>query len=785
MWFRWQQLWHWWTQRSGRSNFYRKSLILVLCITSLPTAIIGITSYITGRAHIENEITRNHEALLKKTIDRMNDNLAQLELAATQWSLDSRLDLRLRNINLSDDYNTTQNLYRFLGVMKGAYPLIEQAQLYLDRSQPLVISDIEGIVPILNEQERSQFHELMDQDRGVFWKDSFPKVNAKGDTSQVALIQKLPSIGEPYGALILYLDKTKLVHMVEEMTTDVDGASILMGKDGRIIVSQTAASEEQAALAGIVHESVTSRTEEDGSYLLDYDGKSYSVSYGQFSRLGTPWRYVAATSLDQMTAPVVIMSRIMLAVAGIGLLIAVLLSWVASNRIYRPIGRLVNVMRDHNQKAAQDNPGDELEFIESQWKHLSQESKALESRLEQAYPSLRTAFLMQLVQGHFYSLSEAEIRGRMASFGWQPDSQWFALLLVQITGFAKEGGRFLESEEQLATFAAANIAEEIVRTRSHHAEIINFQDMTVGVLLSYPMDRTKQQVKEELYLLSDDLVHTISSLLKMQAAICIGRLTSEVRDIPQLLPFLRNAIRYRDLKEDRQVLDLEEMLPSANQEVQYPFALEKELMQAIRMGQGEQSLQLIGRFVQELVSQSGNEKLLQEGAMQVLGSMLHTMLETGYHPHHMFEGNNLYEHLNQLREPEQMVRFFQQRVISPYMEKLGRHQDMHMKQLVERVTDLLKDRFMSDISLEECADAFDTTPYALSKAFKQINGMNFIDYLILLRMDKAKELLIGTDLKVNEIAERIGYQPSYFIRLFKKYEDMTPGQFRERVSQLK
>ncbi len=780
MWSRWRQSWYWWTQRSGRGNFYRRSLILVLCITSLPTAIIGYTSYITGRAHIEKEIMRNHDTLLKKTMDRMNDNLAQLELAATQWSLDSRMDARIADMNLKDEYNTTQNLYRFLGLMKGAYPLIDQAQLYLDREDPVIISDSEGIVPIRNELERDIFHTLMKQERGVFWWESLPKGNGKPESTSIALIEKLPSVGEPYGALILYLNRDKLVEMVEEMATDPNGAAFLMSKDGHIIVSPSNGNEEHAQLEAAVRESVIGRSEEIGSYILDRNGQSYSVAFGQFSRSGTLWKFVTATSLSQLTAPVEFMSRSMLSIGGIGLLLAVLLSWVASKRIYQPIMRLVNVIKDY--KPTQESQGDELAFIEQEWRHLSQESRVLESKLDKAYPALRSAFLLQLVQGHFYSLSETELRGRMESFDWQTESQWFVLLLVKISGLTKEDGRFLENEEQLATFAAANIAQEIVNTQTPNAEIMNFQDMTVGILLSYPMDRTKQQAKDELYLLANDLAQTISSLLKMQTTVCMGRLTANVQDLPQLLVFLRSSIRYRDLKADHQVLDLEEMLPSTNDDVHYPFALEKELMQAIRMGQSEQSLSLIESFVHELVRQSSKEKILQEGAMQVLGSMLHTMLESGFNPHHFFEGYNLYEQLNQLREPEQMVRFFQTKVISPYIEGLNEYQDIHMKRLVERVTDRIQERFMnSDISLEECADAFNTTTYALSKAFKQINGVNFIDYLITLRMDKAKKLLVESDLKVNEIAEQIGYQPSYFIRLFRKYENMTPGQYRDRV----
>ncbi|MNP83828.1 HTH-type transcriptional regulator YesS [compost metagenome] len=60
-------------------------------------------------------------------------------------------------------------------------------------------------------------------------------------------------------------------------------------------------------------------------------------------------------------------------------------------------------------------------------------------------------------------------------------------------------------------------------------------------------------------------------------------------------------------------------------------------------------------------------------------------------------------------------------------------------------------------------------------------GINFTEYLTELRMDKAKALLKESDIMINEIALLVGYQPSYFIRLFKKLEGITPGRFRELV----
>lgn len=778
--YSWKSLWQSWIRRESRSNFYRRSLILVLCITSLPTSIIGITFYVTGRSHIEQEVARGHEALLQKNLQRMNESLAQIELAATQWSLDNRLDVRLRKMNLSADYSTTQALYQFLGLMKGAYPLIDRVDLYLDQLQPVIVSDIEGIVPLKDTAQQDRFQAALSQQHSVFWNDSLLKVNPRGAAPGLALIHRVPTIGQPHGALILYLDKAKLLQMVEEMTTDTNGVSILMNQNGQVLVSRPDATPGQQALEAAMREGVQKRGQKNGSFLLKLKEQTYTISYGEFTRPTTPWRYATATSLTQMTAPVVLMSRVMLGVGLFGLLLAFLLSWMASKSLYRPIGRLLNVVKS-GKRAATDQLSNEIAYIENQWRHLTAESRELELRLEEAYPQLRSAFLLQLVQGHLHTLGEEELRAKMHDFGWGRDEGWHTLLLLQISGVAKENGRFEESDKQLVAFAASNIAEEMIRTRSCYAQSINFHDLTIGILLSYSPDRSKQQVKEEVYGLADDLVRTISTLLKMQSTICVGSVTSQVSELSRMLPHLRSAIQYRDLAENCQVLDMEETVPGVHsREIGYPFALEKELVQAIRMGQGEQASQLIDSFIRVLATQSGNEKLVTEGGLQVLGSIQHTMLETGVHPHQLFAGQNLFAQLSQLREPEQIVRFLQQRVIRPYTLRLNEHQNQHSKQLVEQVTRHIESRFTQDISLEECADAFGVTPYTLSRAFKQIHGMNYIDYLIRLRINRAKELLDTTHLRINEIAEQVGYQPSYFIRLFKKMEELTPGQYRER-----
>ncbi len=278
-----------------------------------------------------------------------------------------------------------------------------------------------------------------------------------------------------------------------------------------------------------------------------------------------------------------------------------------------------------------------------------------------------------------------------------------------------------------------------------------------------------EQVKSEVLQLADELSHTLSALLKVHCTVCIGQFTPEIKDIPESLRSVRQAVRYRDLQEDNQILFLDELLPGKHKEVNYPFELEKEIIQAIRTGYREESMQLVQRFIELLAERAGKEKLVQEGVLQLLGSIQHAILESGYHPHYLYHGGNLYEQLYQMREPEKMVKWFQHKVIRPFMDQLTGDQDLQMKRLIDKVTEYLQLHYLEEISLEQCADACSTSYYTLSRAFKHITGVNFIDYITQLRIEKAKELLYDPSLKINDIAEKkLGYQPSYLIRVFKK-----------------
>ncbi|WP_227762243.1 response regulator transcription factor [Zhaonella formicivorans] len=100
---------------------------------------------------------------------------------------------------------------------------------------------------------------------------------------------------------------------------------------------------------------------------------------------------------------------------------------------------------------------------------------------------------------------------------------------------------------------------------------------------------------------------------------------------------------------------------------------------------------------------------------------------------------------------------------------------------IEKALNYIHEHFNEAISLADVAGQVYRSPEYFSRLFKEVTGENFSVYLINYRLIQAKSLLINTDLKITEIAYRVGYQnPSYFSRLYKKYLGITPEEERRK-----
>lgn len=94
----------------------------------------------------------------------------------------------------------------------------------------------------------------------------------------------------------------------------------------------------------------------------------------------------------------------------------------------------------------------------------------------------------------------------------------------------------------------------------------------------------------------------------------------------------------------------------------------------------------------------------------------------------------------------------------------------------------IEEHYQECLSTEKIAGDFHMSVSYFCQYFKKSMGTNFISYLNKVRIEKAKELLLTTDLSGEEIAVKIGIQNSnYFVRLFKKMTGQTVGEYRKKL----
>ncbi len=105
---------------------------------------------------------------------------------------------------------------------------------------------------------------------------------------------------------------------------------------------------------------------------------------------------------------------------------------------------------------------------------------------------------------------------------------------------------------------------------------------------------------------------------------------------------------------------------------------------------------------------------------------------------------------------------------------------------VALVKRFIADNISSDLQRNDLARLVYMHPDYLSRLFKKQEGVSLSDYIITKKLALAKQLLRNTNLSVKDVGIRVGIPySSYFIRVFKKREGVTPQQYREQSSDVR
>lgn len=106
---------------------------------------------------------------------------------------------------------------------------------------------------------------------------------------------------------------------------------------------------------------------------------------------------------------------------------------------------------------------------------------------------------------------------------------------------------------------------------------------------------------------------------------------------------------------------------------------------------------------------------------------------------------------------------------------------LHRK--ISQIASYINNNYSRQLTLNQVAENFKVSPYYFCRTFKEVTGFTFTEYLNTTRVKEAQKLLLQSDLKVIDIAEKVGFDSStHFGRIFKSRTGVSPLQYRKIYS---
>jgi YesN/AraC family two-component response regulator len=738
---------------------------------------IGVILYYVGTNQLGTEVNKAYKNQLDQSIQQMDDYLANLEHFVERAAFDQGFDDSLNQTDFIQEFPKTKEMLKSFSLMKESNPLINSVALYL-RGAGILLGDEAGYREVHTIEDRKLFEDLLNKDRTIYWDYSLKKID-NPQSRNIAVVIKLPG-GQSYnsfGLFLIYLDQAKLNQLAQKLAAG-KGVAFLINENGDYLTSSDLSPHsDKPALQNAIRDLVLKEKLDEHTFTYDFNQESYAVSYGKISTFGGNWTVVSAVAKSEIVAPVTSLSRFIVWISAFGLLLGLLLSWIASNKIYDPIYRLKSLFE--TARNGRSDKGDEIVYIENQWKQQLQEQQALAARIKKSIPALRESFLLQLLQGNLYTYTEAEIIEKMKQLDWDIEHKRFVAIAAQLHGISELGEKYSAHDVQLVTFAASNIISELCSKQTEMVHVFNFQDLSVCAFFVLDKQEPGESTKSLLAGLADDFIDTLNDTLRMKVTVAISQISDCIVDMPTVLEQTRKALRFRDIHSSNQTLDMSDFMPEINR-LTFPFELERGIVQAIGMGQEEEAVSLVEQFMLALKSCNSTELMVHQGMMKLLGTIHDALIKYDVSLHTLYDGVHLYEQLLHIHDPDEIVDWFQHKLIGPFIKALAIAYDSELRKTIERLLEQIREDVLKGVSLEMYAEQLRMSPSKLSKAFRQIAGTNFIDYIVRVRIEECKELLLSSDMKINDIAELLHYKPSHLIRIFKKNEGVTPGQYREK-----
>ncbi|WP_313638260.1 helix-turn-helix domain-containing protein, partial [Paenibacillus sp.] len=259
----------------------------------------------------------------------------------------------------------------------------------------------------------------------------------------------------------------------------------------------------------------------------------------------------------------------------------------------------------------------------------------------------------------------------------------------------------------------------------------------------------------------------------------IGQVHEGMKGIAESYKEAILALQYADSTRDCEIIPYERL--DIRPSVMYTFTDEIKLLNMLKAG--EPSLrEKIAQLIIHHETRSASPHALGMWIAEVYRTGLRFILEQGLERdrlvtrelHKLLSDSNGWPVELELKK-EAVLDFYDRLAVELH----SRQQANKTNTLISAITEMIETEYDRELYLESISDRLGVSPKYVSRIFKEKTGMNITQYVNMVRVNRAKQLLSETDLAISEIADKVGiYSRTTFLRIFKKTEGVTPQSYR-------
>lgn len=445
----------------------------------------------------------------------------------------------------------------------------------------------------------------------------------------------------------------------------------------------------------------------------------------------------------------------------------ILLSLVLSRSNYKPIQKLVQKIVDQDTMADQEQEGiNEFEIITNKWTDVQNKNEELSALLNRQRPMVVASCLRRILKGKFKTSEEMEATLKSANINLSYRYNFVILLPIPVE----------DSFEEDKNLRIMTVLAGFMQPFIHVYGLDMLKDNGIAVIVNCG-ERTAGEKNVDIRLsVADHLCRELETRYEISIPFYIGRIYEDVMDINR--SFLESAAIASDyhMLGNQKVILFEE-IGYEEQNIQYPILEQTLFIQCLKQANEEAALKALDNMIGE-IEPLKSFVITQCLCFDIINITIKTLDQLKG-----FELKNV--------DLKKLITFkslpeFREKMAGLTIEmcrQFAEFKDSRNNERKSEILDYVNCHYGdSSMGLESVADEFGVSSNYLSRFFKQETGCSFIQYVTMIRMDRARELLVNSNKQIKEIVAEIGYiDVANFVRKFKGYEGVTPGQYREKM----